>query len=192
VAGAHRDGASVALVYIDLDVDLNAPAESDGALDWTGVAHLLALPGTAPELSGLGSRQQMLESHQVLYFAADNIEPNEAAVIALRKIAAIRLAQVKAGPRAAAEEAVRWAGDADRMLVHLDADVLSFTAFPIAENTRRRSGLTLEELSEALGVLVAAPNWSALTLAEFNPDHAPDETETFRALVAMLAAALAA
>jgi arginase len=58
IAGAQRDGASVGLVYIDLDTDLNPPAASDGALDWTGVAHMLNLEGTASELSSmaLGAR----------------------------------------------------------------------------------------------------------------------------------------
>jgi arginase len=37
VAGAQRDGASVELIYIDLDVDLNTREESDGALDWSVV-----------------------------------------------------------------------------------------------------------------------------------------------------------
>jgi arginase len=76
------------------------------------------------------------------------------------------------------------------MLVHLDADVLAFTDFPIAENTRRRAGLTLEQLGLALQVLLAAPNWRVLTLAEFNPDHAPDEAEAFRRLNELLAKAL--
>lgn len=53
VAGALRGEGSIGIVYIDLDVDLNAPEASDGALDWTGVAHLLDLAGTEPELSGL-------------------------------------------------------------------------------------------------------------------------------------------
>lgn len=192
VSGALRDGASVGLIYIDLDVDLNAPAESDGALDWTGVAHLLDLPGTAPELSGLGPTRPMLKPCQLLYFAADNIEPNEAAVIEQRGIAVIGLGEVKADARRAAQRAVQWANGFDRLLIHLDADVMAFTAFPIAENTRRRRGLTLEELSEALENLVAAPNLSALTLAEFNHDHAPDEAETFAALISVLASALAA
>ena len=191
VAGALRDGASVGLVYIDLDTDLNSPAQSDGALDWTGVAHLLDLPGTAPELSGLGPRRPLLEPGDLLYFGADNIEAHEAAVIAERGLARIGLAEVRAHPRAAAERAAHWGRGFDRLLVHLDADVLSFTAFPIAENVRRRDGLTFEELAITLRVLVGAPNWSGLTLAEFNPDHAPEETESFAAIVAMLAASLA-
>lgn len=192
VAGALRDGASVGLVYIDLDVDLNTPAESDGALDWTGVAHLLDLPGCSPELSGLGPVRPLLAPRNLIYFGADNIEPNEAAVIERHGLALIRLAEVQADPSRAAERAVRWADEYDRLLVHLDADVLAFTAFPIAENVRRRNGLTLEELAAALSVLAAAPNWAALTLAEFNPDHAPDEERSFAALIAMLAASLAA
>jgi hypothetical protein len=30
------------------------------------------------------------------------------------------------------------------------------------------------------------PNWSALTLAEVNPDHAPDERDSFGRLIEML------
>src|SRR5687768_11280081 len=36
VAGALRGTGSVGLVYLDGDADLNVPATSDGALDWTG------------------------------------------------------------------------------------------------------------------------------------------------------------
>ena len=67
VAGALRDGHSVGLVYIDLDADLNTPETSDGALDWTGVAHLLDLPGAEAELSGLGPRRPMLAPADILY-----------------------------------------------------------------------------------------------------------------------------
>ena len=60
VAGALRESMSVGLIYIDLDTDLNPPAASDGALDWTGVAHLLDIDGAASELSSLGPRRPML------------------------------------------------------------------------------------------------------------------------------------
>jgi arginase len=48
----------------------------------------------------------------------------------------------------------------------------------------------LEALSATLEPLLAAPNWRALTLTEVNPDHAPDEAETFRRLIGMLSQAL--
>lgn len=190
VAGALRDEDSVGLVYIDLDVDLNAPETSDGALDWTGVAHLLDLPDTAGELSGLGPRRPMLWPADILFFAADNITPAEAQTISALGLECIALSKVKANPVSAAREAVAWGAKYKRLLVHLDVDVLSFTDFPIAENVRRSDGLTFDELSLALAPLASAPNWRALTLTEVNPDHAPDETETFRRLIKMLSAAL--
>jgi arginase len=192
VAGASRGEASVGLVYVDLDVDLNPPAASDGALDWTGVAHLLDLPGAAPELSGLGSRRPMLAPHAILYFAASNVTPGEAETMRALGLERIGLEEVKADPRAAAARAVAWAAGHRRLLVHVDADVLSYTEFPIAENVRRCPGLGLGELGAALAGLAAAPNWRALTVAEVNPDHAPDEAEAFRRLNDMLCGALGA
>jgi len=32
----------------------------------------------------------------------------------------------------------------------------------------------------------ALPNWRGLTLTEINPDHAPDEQQSFHQLIAML------
>lgn len=40
--------------------DLNPPEESDGALDWTGVAHILDVPGAARQLANLGPRRLLL------------------------------------------------------------------------------------------------------------------------------------
>ncbi len=192
VAGALRDEQSVGLVYIDFDVDLNAPDTSDGALDWTGVAHLLDLPGAEGELSGLGPRRPMLAPADILYFAADNITPAELAVMRALDLKGIGLAEVKADPIGAARRAVAWGARYNRLLIHLDVDVLSFTDFPIAENVRRCDGLSFEALAAALAPLVAAPNWRALTVTEVNPDHAPDEAEAFCRLNAMLSAALSA
>jgi arginase len=192
VAGALRGGASVALVYIDLDADLNAPEASDGALDWTGVAHLLDLPGAAPELSGLGPRRPMLGPEDLLFFGAENITPGEAQTMRARGLQRIPLRDVQRDPSAAAARAVAWATPHRRLLVHLDVDVLTFTDFPIAENVRRREGLRLDELAPALVALVAAPNWRALTLTEVNPDHAPEEAAAFGRLIGLLSRALSA
>lgn len=190
VAGALEDASSVGLVYVDLDVDLNTPATSDGALDWTGVAHLLDLPDTVPELAALGPCRPLLPPDAILFFAADAITPPEARVIAERSLPVMRLAEVKADPAAAAARAVDWGKRFDRLLVHLDVDVLDFTDFPIAENVRRGPGLTLAELQASLTVLVSAPNWRALTVTEVNPDHAPAEEKAFARLIAMLDDAL--
>jgi arginase len=190
VSGALRGGASVGLVYIDWDFDLNPPEASDGALDWTGVAHLLGLPGTEPSLAGLDRQGPMLGPQDILYFAAENMTPSESDALRDLAIERITSKEVKQDPAAAARRAVGWGSRFDRLLVHLDVDVLDFAAFPIAENVRRCPGLTLPELSDVLAALLRAPNWRALTITEVNPDHAPDEAESFAALNSMLARSL--
>jgi arginase len=194
VAGALTDDAAVGLIYIDGDADLNIPATAEGALDWTGIAHMLDLPGALPDLSSLASRQPMLAPSDMLLFGAHEITAPEAETIAANGIEHISLTEIKADPVAAARRAVTWGQRFDRLLVHLDIDVLAFTSFPIAENVRygaRDTGLELSELGEVLDVLLAAPNWCALTLTELTPDHAPDETAAFGSLIAMLTQALA-
>jgi arginase len=192
VAGALRGEKSVGLIYIDLDVDLNTPDASDGALDWTGVAHLLDIPGAAPELSGLGPRRPMLGSADILFFGANNITPGEAETMRRLGLEQVSLAQVKADHAGAAAQAVAWGARHQRLLIHLDVDVLAYADFPIAENVRRCAGLTIDELSTTLNILLAAPNWRAVTITEVNPDHAPDEAEAFQRLIAMMETALSA
>jgi arginase len=183
IAGASRAASSVGLVYIDLDVDLNPPAQSDGALDWTGVAHLLNLPGTRHELSELAN----LRAEQVLFVGCDNITPPEAQTMKRLNLAQISLAEVKADPVEAGLRAANWGTTFERLAVHVDADVLSYVDFPIAENVRRCNGLTLGELEAVLTPLLRADNWRTLTLAEINPDHAPDKQQAFQTLIGLLA-----
>jgi arginase len=189
VAGALREESSVGLVYIDFDTDLNLPEASDGALDWTGVAHLLDIKGAAPELAGLGPRRPMLVPTDILFLAVENIMPAETQTIAELGIPVIGMKEVKSDPAGAAARAAAWATRHERLLIHLDVDVLSFTHCPIAENVRRCDGLTLNELSTLLAPLLAVPNWRALTITEANPDHAPDEAEIFSQLIGALCGA---
>jgi len=191
VAGALKDGRSTGLVYVDLDTDLNPPAASDGALDWTVVAHLLDVEGAARELSALGPRRPMLTDRELLYVAARPETPIEHAVLRARNLPVVALEEVHRDPQRAGRRAAEWGARFDRLLVHVDVDALSYTAFPIAENVRREDGLSLAELGALLGALLAVPNWAALTITEVNPDHAPEEAATFRAFLAMLEQAFA-
>jgi arginase len=193
VAGALRDTESVGVVYIDLDTDLNTPQSTqDGALDWMGVAHLLGIPGTVSELAALGPRVPMLRPDQVLFFANDNVEPFERQVIDELGIAEVRLAEVVADPSRAAEAVVGgWARQFERLLVHLDLDVLDYLDMPLAENNRRNVGLRFDQLMAALRALLRAPNWTALTVCELNPDHGESDGSTMRTFAGALADALA-
>jgi arginase len=194
VAGALRGTQSVGVVYIDLDTDLNTPESTqDGALDWMGVAHMLGIKGTVPDLAALGPRMPMLHPDQVLFFANDNVEPFERQVIDELGIAEVRLAQVAADPSGAAEAvAAGWARQFERLLIHLDLDVLDFVDMPLAENNRRNVGLRFEQLMAAVRPLLCAPNWAALTVCELNPDHGEIDGSTLRAFAGAMADALAA
>lgn len=194
VAGMLQSTSSVGVVYLDLDTDLNTPESTiDGALDWMGVAHLLGVTGSLPEIAGLGPRIPMLQPEQVLFFANDNIEPFERQRIDELGIAEVRLAEVVANPTRAAQTVVNgWAAQFERLLIHLDVDVLEYINMPLAENTRRSAGLRFDQLMMALRTLLRAPNWAALTICELNPDHAEMDGSTLRTFAEGLADALAA
>jgi hypothetical protein len=75
----------------------------------------------------------------LLFFANDNVEPFERRVIEDRGIAEVRLAEAAADPSGAADAVVNgWARQFERLLVHLDVDVLDFVNMPLAENTPNR------------------------------------------------------
>ncbi len=194
VAGALRSSEDVGLLYIDLDTDLNTPmSTTDGALDWMGVAHMLGVPDTVPQIVECGSRTPLLRPEQLFYFAIDNVEPFERQLIRELGIESIPLAQVVPDPAMAAQKVIEeWGCKFERLLIHLDVDVLDFVDMPLAENTRRHVGLKFDELVAALRVLLTAPNWSALTICELNPDHGAKDGSTLRTFVGALCEAIAA
>lgn len=194
VAGALRSTDDVGLVYIDLDTDLNTPVSTtDGALDWMGVAHMLGVSDTLKELVEIGPRAPLLSPDQLLYFAIDNVERFERQLIRELGIENVTLAQVAPEPARAAERVVNgWARKFERLLIHLDVDVLDFADMPLAENTRRNVGLKFDKLVAALRVFLTAPNWTALTVCELNPDHGLSDGSTLRTFVAALSDAIAA
>lgn len=186
VAGATRDGSRVGLVYVDLDVDLNTPLTGDGILDWMGVAHLLAVPGSEERLSNLGTTRPLLPPDAICLFAEENATTPEQALIEQLDLYCEPLSAVLDDPRSAVKRVAAWGAAFDRLLVHVDADVLDFTDFPIAENTRTVLGLPFPVLESIVTELMALPNSVALTLCELNPGHARDERTQFAALIRML------
>jgi arginase len=134
----------------------------------------------------------MLRPSDILFFAAGEITEPEAETIARLNLPVISLEEAKRRQARAIERALQWAQPFDCLLIHVDADVLAYTSFPIAENVRRGSGLDLDELRAILVRLVSAANFKALTLTEVNPDHAPDEPEIFARLIDLLSGIAAA
>jgi arginase len=193
VAGALAGTENVGLIYIDLDTDLNTPESTDdGALDWMGVAHMLGVPNTIPALAEVGSRLPLLEPRQILFFANNNSKSFERQIIADLGLAEVMLEAVAADPAGAAQNVKNdWAQGFERLLIHLDVDVLDYLDMPLAENTRRNIGLRFEQLIEALNVFLSAPNWIGLTISEVNPDHGESDGSTLRTFVDALADAMA-
>jgi arginase len=189
VAGIADVADSVGLVYFDLHADLNTPESvTDGALDWMGVAHMLAIDGTEPELARIGPRTPLLAASDVVLFGQDATRATswEVAQIERDGLARIPIEAVRDDPVGAARQALDVLVSARRVVVHLDVDVIDFTDAPLSENTGRNMGLTLADAMAALGALASSDRLAALTITELNPAHASAEDgllERFAALV---------
>ena len=172
VTGVAARSDSIGLIYFDLDTDLNTPdTTTDGALDWMGVAHLLDVPGAIGSLAAIGSRRPLLPHSALHFFAHRNVKPCEQAIVDRLEIRGCHADTVEADPKRAASGVVEWAQQFDHLLIHFDVDAIDFEDFPIAENTRRKEGITLDQAMTSLGELLQAENLRALTVTEINPDH---------------------
>jgi arginase len=187
VAGAlAAGGPPPGLVYFDMHPDLNTPETvGTGTLDWMGVAHLLGLPGTVPELAALAR----LAPQAVVLLGRDpsQTKPAEQEAIDRLDIASIDLEALAADPRGAARRAVdRF----DRYLVHFDVDVVDFVDLPLSENTGHNLGLPFDTAAAVLEQLAADPRFAGLTVTEHNPAHGPEDGSATVALAAGLQRAL--
>lgn len=194
VAGAVAARSErLGLLYFDLHADLNTPdSVLDGALDWMGVAHLLAEPGAEPQLAGVGARVPLLDPAQVLFFGfrPDQSTPAERATIERRTLDVVGFEQVAAAAASSAQDALeRLSARCDRLIVHFDVDVIDFTDAPLSENTGRNVGLTLDQAFQALTVFLGSERLVALTITELNPDHGEPGDATLTAFVELLVSA---
>lgn len=183
----------VGLIYMDLHADLNVPdATADGALDWMGVAHALALDGTRPELRDVGPHTPLLDGADVVLvgFDADYATASELAAIAEHGLTVVTLADLAGDPAGAARRALASLAACDAIAVHLDIDLVDFLELPLSENVERDGGVTLDVALRALAVAAAHPRCQTVTLTEINPDHGAPDGATLRELIAGLAGAL--
>jgi arginase len=196
VAGTVRAGAEPRLVYLDLHPDLNTPASvPDGALDWTGVAHMLGIEGADDSLAGAGPRRPLLANDDVVFLGAgpEQSTAHERATIEARGLRPIAVDEVRADPTAAGRQALeRATADGRRFLVHFDVDVIDFSDVPLSENTGRGVGLSFETAFQALDVLLAHDALLGLTVTELNPHHGAEDGSDLDRFVLRLATALSA
>ena len=161
VAGHVASGERVGLLYFDTHADLNVPdSVREGALDWMGMAHMLAEPGRGRSWSSAGGRSPLLAPEQVVLFGwgPEQATEFEREAIARRRLAIVAVDEVAADPEAAAARALALLEPrCERLLVHFDVDVVDFTDTPLSENTGRNEGLPFATALRALRPLLASP-----------------------------------
>jgi arginase len=194
IAGARAAFGDVAVIYFDLHSDLNTPASApDGALDWMGLGHMLALDGTEPALAAAAEQVPLLEPDQVVLYAqgrshATRFERGEIERLDLARIA---LEEVRADPEGTARRALELAAArSNRFVIHLDLDVVDFTDAPLSEHPSRNTGLKLDEMLRVLKVLASGPGLVAITLTELNPHNAASDDGLLERFAAAFADAI--
>ena len=182
------------LLYVDRHYDLNTPeSTTDGALDWMGLAHALALPGSVDALTDAFGPRPLLEPYQVAWLgveprAATDWEREQADRLGLR----MTTSEVLAGDPAAAAMAALDQLPPGPLAAHLDVDVLDFTDAPLAESTDgRNTGPTLGQTEAALKLAARDPRVRALSIGELNPTRSagdPDALSRFADSIARILA----
>jgi arginase len=187
----HDDAAG--LLYVDRHFDLNTPASTtDGALDWMGLAHGLALPDSADALAAAFHRRPLLQADQLYLLGVDESQATEwerdrARSLQLRWRSHTALAS---DPEAGVADALA-ALPPGALAVHVDVDVLDFIDAPLAENTDgRNSGPTLAALTRALHVACADSRFRVLSIGELNPARAAGSPQSLNAFISTLGAIL--
>jgi len=184
VAANLRKSESLGLLYVDLHADMNTPASTgDGALDWMGMAHMLGLAGAIPELAGCGPRHPLISPAQVhlVGFDPEMATEWERSAIRDRAVATSSLAEVAQSPAGCANKILStWGAKFERLLVHLDVDVIDFNDLPLAENYSKNRGLSYHHTLQLLEVFLRSPKFASLTLTEINPDHGAEDGSTIR------------
>jgi arginase len=183
LSGILRAGGDPALLYFDGGVDLRTPeTNATGILDSMGVAHMVAEPGSAEELTHVGPRFPLMEDERIVLFGYEP-NPPEIGVLERRAMPRHPAKRVRGRAREEAEAALAQVEAASEgFVVHFDVDVIDFLDLPLADVPQHNAGLTFQEALACLEVFASSPRFAGLVITEFNPDHADEEGETAAAL----------
>jgi arginase len=181
------------LVYIDRHFDLNTPeTTTDGALDWMGMAHALALPGCVESLVNVFGGRPLLQPHQVAWLGVqeDAATQWERDQVTRHELHVTTSDDLAAEPAEATRQALARL-PAGPLTIHVDVDVLDFTDAPLAENTDgRNSGPTLAQLGAALTTAARDPRAQVLSIGELNPTRSAGDPSAIPRFVDVLVAVL--
>jgi arginase len=196
MAALRRLGAGTpGLLYADRHYDLNTPeTTTDGALDWMGLAHGLALPGCVDAVADAFGPRPLLEAYQVAWLGVEprvttDWERQQAARLGLRMTTSEALVADPAGAARAALDHL----PPGPLALHIDVDVLDFIDAPLAENTDcRNTGPTLDQVTVALELAARDPRVRALSVGELNPTRCAGDPDALPRFVSSIARILAA
>jgi arginase len=182
------------LLYVDRHYDINTPdSTNDGALDWMGLAHALALPGGVDTLTDAFGARPLLEPYQIAWLGVEpqlamDWEREQATRLGLHVATSQALAADPAGVAAAALDHL----PAGPLAVHVDVDVLDFIDAPLAENADgRNTGPTLGHVEEALMLAAQDPRVRALSIGELNPTRCAGDPDALPRFVGSITRILA-
>jgi arginase len=189
------DAGAPGLLYVDRHYDLNTPESIvDGALDWMGLAHALALPGCLDTLAGAFGPRPLLQPDQVAWLGVDpqvttQWEREQADRLGLHMTTSQALAADPAGTARAALSHL----PPGPLAVHVDVDVLDFTDAPLAENTDGRNlGPTLDQTTNALVAAARDQRLRTLSIGELNPTRCAGDPAALARFVTSITRILAA
>ena len=180
----------VGVLYVDRNYDINTPqSTTDGALDWMGMAHTLALPGSLDALVDILGPRPLLEPNQVAWAGVDDRFATEWELAEVRQLGlhVISSAAFADDPVSSAIDCLEYLPNGP-LAVHLDVDVLDFTDAPLAENTDgRNSGPTLDQVAVALGIAAQDKRFRSLSIGELNPTRSAGDPDAIPRFVASIA-----
>jgi arginase len=167
VAAARRYFRSIGMIYMDRDADVNTPSTTlTGCVDGMVVSHLTGRG--AAELVRFWGEPPLVREPDLALFGVARLDPAEEEFLGrsmLRKYLAVDVLRTGAA-RTAKTAFERIHSDRHEFVLHLDVDVID--GFP-ATNYPGTGGLRLEDVREALEVIVVQPHLAAIEVTSYNP-----------------------
>jgi arginase len=189
------DHGTSGLLYIDRHYDLNTPeSTTDGALDWMGLAHALALPGCVDTLADAFGARPLLQAHQVAWLGVEPLvttqwERDQVDRLGLHVTFSGELTTDPAGAAMSALSQL----PSGPLALHIDVDVMDFIDAPLAENTDcRNTGPTLDQTFEALTVAARERHPRTLSIGELNPTRCAGDRDQLPRFVSHVVRVVAA
>lgn len=178
---AAAGAGSLAVLWFDAHPDLQHPSTSpSGAASGMTLRH--ALGDGAPDLVS----PHTIEPARTILVGTRDVDPEEADEIAARHI---RQLPVPADDTDLSADVVAALGDAERVYIHIDLDVLDPSEFS-SVHTAVPFGLSIAQLTAAVRAAVAAVPLAGAAICEFAPASseaaAEDQPSVLRILAALV------